>query len=74
MTKDPLFSARSKHIEARYFFIRELVQAGRIKTRHIRGIDNVADIFTKPLSQEDHQRLVAALGLRGVHFDIPDSP
>jgi hypothetical protein len=74
MTKDPLFSGRSKHIEARYFFIRELVEAGRIKTKHIKGTDNVADIFTKPLSQEDHHRLVMALGLRGVHFDVPHSP
>jgi len=57
LTKDAIFSDRSKHIEARYFFIRELVQAKRIKTAHIPGVDNPADIFTKALSAEDHARL-----------------
>jgi hypothetical protein len=63
MTKDPVFSARSKHIEARYFFIRELVQRKKINTAHIPGSENVADIFTKPLSQDDHIRLRTALGV-----------
>ena len=64
MTKDPVFSGRSKHIEARYFFIRELVQEGKLSARHIRGTANVADIFTKPLSKDDHYRLVECLSLR----------
>ena len=64
MTKDPVFSGRSKHIEARYFFIRELVQEGKLRAKHIKGTDNVADIFTKPLSKEDHYRLMTCLGLR----------
>jgi hypothetical protein len=64
MTKDPLFSARSKHIEARYFFIRELVGAGKLQAKHIKGSENVADIFTKPLSKEDHYRLLKELGMR----------
>ena len=63
MTKDPIFSARSKHIEARYFFIRELVQAGKLQVLHVKGTENVADIFTKPLSAEDHHRLMAILGV-----------
>jgi hypothetical protein len=63
LTKNAEFSARSKHIEARYFFIRELVQAGKLTVRHISGKLNVADIFTKPLSREDHMRLTAALGV-----------
>jgi hypothetical protein len=64
MTKDPIFSGRSKHIEARYFFIRELVQAGKVQAKHIPGCDNVADIFTKPLSKEDHYRLMDKLGVK----------
>lgn len=65
LTKDPIFTGRSKHIEARYYFTRELVQAQKLRTAHIRGKDNVADIFTKPLSYEDHSRLLPMLGLRG---------
>ena len=64
MTKDPIFSARSKHIEARYFFIRELVNADKLEVHHISGTENVADIFTKPLTKDDHYRLVEKLGLK----------
>ena len=64
LTKDPIFSCRSKHIEARYYFIRELVQAKKLRTNRIARVDNVADIFTKPLSHEDHSRLTKLLGLR----------
>jgi hypothetical protein len=63
LTKDPLFSARSKHIEAMNFFIRELVNAGKLQAKHIKGSENVADIFTKPLSKEDHYRLMGELGM-----------
>jgi hypothetical protein len=66
MTKDPIFSARSKHIEARYFFIRELVQAKKISAQHIRSENNIADIFTKPLNKEDHAKFRAALGVKPI--------
>ena len=64
LTKDAVFSGRSKHIEARYYFIRELVKDNKLRTAHIAGTENPADIFTKPLSHEDHSRLTAMLGLR----------
>jgi len=66
LTREAAFSGRSKHIEARYYFVRELVQCKRLKTAHIPGKDNVADIFTKPLSHEDHSRLTAMLGLKSM--------
>jgi len=55
---------QSKHIEARYFFIRELVEGKEIKVSHIKGEDNPADVFTKPLSVDRHLRMVELLGLR----------
>jgi len=66
LTKDAMFSGRSKHIEARYYFIRELVQAQKLRTAHIPGVENPADIFTKPLSVEDHSRLREMLGVRSI--------
>ncbi len=69
-TQDPIFSARSKHIEARYFFIRELIKAGRMDAQHIAGEENPADLFTKPLFQDRHMKLVAMVGLKysgGLH-------
>jgi len=66
LTKEAGFSGRSKHIEARYYFVRELVQEKKLRTAHISGKDNVADIFTKPLSHEDHARLTVMLGLKAM--------
>ena len=64
MTRDPVFSARSKHIEARYFFIRELTQGEEMQTEHIFGEHNPADIFTKALLKERHYKLLQLLGLK----------
>jgi hypothetical protein len=62
-TKDPIFSGRSKHIDARYFFIRELVQGGKMVTHHIQGEDNPADLFTKALPQDRHKKMLDLMGL-----------
>ena len=42
---------RTKHIDIRYHFLRELYQNGIIKPTKIHTDDNNADIFTKPLDE-----------------------
>ena len=49
-------SQRSKHIDVRYHFVREFVHDGFIKIIFVRTRDNDADIFTKNLSGELHER------------------
>jgi hypothetical protein len=66
LTKDPVFHNRSKHIQIRDFFIRDLVQRGELVVQHIPTEDNIADIFTKALSQDSHQRLLPLLGLHTI--------
>jgi len=61
-----MFTGRSKHIEARYYFVRELVQEKKLRTAHISGEDNLADIFTKPLLSENHSRLRTLLGVKEI--------
>ena len=58
-----VYHARTKHIDLRFFFIRDMVQEGTIRVRHVTSAENVADIFTKALGREDHHRLLARLGL-----------
>jgi hypothetical protein len=43
---------RSKHIDIRYFFIRDLVTKGIIEVRSISTDENISDIFTKGLARE----------------------
>ena len=42
-------SSRSKHVDIKYFFVREKIMEGVIKLVHIPSKDNMADLFTKPL-------------------------
>lgn len=47
---NPCFKARTKHIEVDFHFVREQVKAGNIAVQYISSLDQLADIFTKPLS------------------------
>ena len=40
---------QTKHIEVRFYFLRELKEAGLIQTVWQHGINNCADLFTKNL-------------------------
>ncbi|CAB4013210.1 Retrovirus-related Pol poly from transposon TNT 1-94 [Paramuricea clavata] len=51
LAKNPAFHKRSKHIDIKYHFIRSEAQQGAISLRYIAGEDNLADIFTKPVSK-----------------------
>ena len=46
---NPVFHGRSKHIEIRYHFIRELVENGDLKMEFCKSEQQLASIFTKPL-------------------------
>ena len=60
IAKNPVFHARTKHIEVHYHFFHERVLSSEID----------ADIFTKPLGLDKLRQFSGALGLR--HLDIPN--
>ena len=47
---------RTRHIEVRQYFLRNLKEDGVIETSWISGDDNTADIFTKNLGGPDHRK------------------
>ncbi|KAL7102039.1 hypothetical protein ACP275_08G094700 [Erythranthe tilingii] len=52
MTKNPIFHARSKHIELRHHFIRDLVDEEEISMKFVNPNDQVADFLTKAVTIE----------------------
>ena len=61
MTANNKGHSRAKHIDVRHHYIRERVQEGSIKMKHIPSSENLADILTKPLPRIIHQCLVHGL-------------
>ena len=46
--------AKSKHIQQRYHYTRDVIQKGKISLAYIPTSDNSADIMTKPLTPTAH--------------------
>jgi hypothetical protein len=60
LAKNPEHHARTKHIHARYHFIRECLQEGDVSLLHVSTKDMLADMLTKPLNRimlERHRTL-----------------
>ena len=55
---------RLRHVETRKLWLQQEVESKRITIEHVPGIDNVADILTKPLAGVRHKMLSKLLGLR----------
>lgn len=68
LAENPVFHGRSKHIDIRYHFIREVIKNKIISLRHVSTHDMVADILTKPLPGPSHRRCIEGLKL----FDLVD--
>ena len=50
LTKDQMFHERTKHIDIKYHFIRDVIEEGELKVCKISTHDNPADILTKLVS------------------------
>ena len=63
LAKNPVFRARTKHIEVHYHYIREHILAGDIDLQYVGTNMQVADIFTKALGRHKLQQFSMDLDL-----------
>jgi len=49
LTNDRMFHERTKHIDIRYHFVRNVISEGNVLVKKISTEENPADMLTKPL-------------------------
>ena len=68
ISKNPVLHSRTKHIEIRHHFIRDHVLKGDFVLEFVDTKNQLADIFTKPLSKDTFYNIRRELGL----IDVSD--
>ena len=56
LSRDRKSCHRSRHVDRRYFKVRELVAEGHLSVEHIDTKENSADLLTKALSREVYNK------------------
>ncbi|XP_024017331.1 uncharacterized protein LOC112090391, partial [Morus notabilis] len=68
ISKNPVQHSRTKHINIRHHFIRELVENKTVVLEYVTTEKQLADIFTKPLDAVRFEALRTALGICVTNF------
>ncbi len=63
LANNPVYHARTKHIEVHYHFIRKKVLAKKIDLIHVSTEDQVVEIFTKALGTYNLKKFQKMLGV-----------
>lgn len=59
-----IYQPRTKHIDVRHHFVREMLEQNKLQIEHIPTAEMVADIMTKPLPKCKHNFCTTQMGLR----------
>ncbi|KAM1556843.1 hypothetical protein PS2_040150 [Malus domestica] len=63
LSRNPVMHGRSKHIDVRFHFLRDLVKGRDLELVQCSTLEQIADIFTKPLKGDAFLKLRELLGV-----------
>jgi len=63
LTKNPTQHARTKHIDVQHHFVRKWVENGEATFKYCSTKNMVANVLTKALPRERHNKLISMFGL-----------
>jgi hypothetical protein len=63
LSENPVFHDKSKHIEIKYHYIKDMVQRKTVHVQYLSTHEHIADIFTKPLAKTKFEYFREKLGL-----------
>lgn len=66
LSKNPILHGRTKHIDIKFHFLRDLVKEGVVELIHCGTSEQMADIMTKPLKLESFLKLRNMLGVQSM--------
>ena len=63
LSENLVFHDKSKHIEIKYHYIRDLVQRGAVKLQYVATEEQIADVLMNPLARVKFKYLRENLGV-----------
>jgi hypothetical protein len=63
LSENLVFHDKSKHIEIKYHYIRDMVQMKTVHVQYLSTHEQIVDIFTKPLAKTKFEYFCEKLGL-----------
>ena len=69
MLENPVFHDKSKHIEIKYHYIRDMVQRGAVKLMYVATEEQIADVLTNPLARLKFEYFRERLGV--LQIEVP---
>jgi hypothetical protein len=70
MSENITATSRSRHIDTRYHFIREVIEDGVIKIQFVKTAENKADLYTKNVKSEIYDYAIQDYIISKDQFDL----